>query len=74
MRCVQACNKTGSLRLVGGEDDYDGRVEICEDGVWKSICQGTEWSQEDATVTCRDLGFSLLSMFHKNDFSILQLI
>ena len=59
VRCSETCDSTGALRLVGGSDDYEGRVEICQDGVWRSICQGTLWSQEDATVVCRQLDHSL---------------
>ncbi len=60
VRCIETCTTTGDVRLVGGEDEYEGRVEICQDGTWQSICQGSDWSQEDATVTCRQLGYSLL--------------
>ena len=63
VRCPEPCNNIGSIRLVGGNDNFDGRVDTCEGGVWKSICQGNLWSQEDATVACSQLGYSTLGIF-----------
>lgn len=34
-----------------------GLVEVCEDNIWKKLCDGM-WSVEDATVVCRQLGYS----------------
>lgn len=34
-----------------------GRVEVCLSGVWSSIC-GSNWSIEEATVVCRQLGYA----------------
>ena len=70
MRCIEACTIAGDVRLVGGEDEYEGRVEICQDGTWQSICQGSAWSQEDAVVTCRQLGHSLLCKLETVSISI----
>ena len=47
---------TGDIRLVGGT--YYGRVEVCVVGIWSSICRDTYWSNEDASVICKQLGFS----------------
>ena len=47
---------TGDIRLVGGT--YYGRVEVCVGGIWSSICRDTYWSNEDASVICKQLGFS----------------
>ena len=46
----------GDLRLVGGESESEGRVEVCYKGGWYSVC-GTE--DEEASVMCKQLGYML---------------
>ena len=48
------CN--GDVRLVGGNSVSEGRVEICYNGVWGSICY-YGWTNIDAAIVCRQLGF-----------------
>ena len=45
----------GTIRLSGGRDQYEGRVEVCSNGIWMIISL-RHWDSKDATVACRQLG------------------
>ena len=46
----------GDLRLVGGNVDNEGRVEICIGNVWGTICDDY-WDNMDAQVVCGRLDY-----------------
>ena len=49
----------GDIRLRGGTNRYEGRVEICNNNAWGTVCDDS-WSTFDARVVCRQLGFSTI--------------
>ena len=55
--CVVVSCQHGELRLQGSSYRHAGRVEVCVNGVWGTVCDG-KWNAPDATVVCKQLGFS----------------
>ena len=51
----------GEIRLQGGTHKYEGRVEICNNNTWGTACDDS-WSTSDASVVCRQLGYSPIGM------------
>ena len=47
----------GSLRLIGGTKSSEGRVEICQNKVWTTVCDDN-WDDADAGVVCYELGYA----------------
>ena len=45
---------TGEVRLVGGATEHEGRVEICSNNAWSTVCDSS-WDNADAQVVCRQL-------------------
>ena len=46
----------GDVKLVDGSNPLEGRVEICFNHAWGTICNNS-FSISDATVVCRQLGY-----------------
>lgn len=47
----------GDVRIIDGTSPLIGRVEVCINGGWGTVCSNY-WTNDDATVVCRQLGYS----------------
>ena len=47
----------GEVRLVNGTTLQEGRLEICVNSNWSTVCDNM-WGNADARVVCRQLGYN----------------
>ena len=59
----------GDIRL-GDDAVLRGRVEVCINGTWGTICDH-HWTQQEASVVCSHLGYSPYGIKYRSD-TILQ--
>ena len=57
--CQMPCSY-GDARLSEGNGDFEGRVELCLEQGWGTVCDNG-WSTADGKVICRQLGYSTKS-------------
>ena len=50
------CSSDWDIRLVNGANQREGRVEVCLNGVWGSVCDDS-WDDDDAGTVCTGLGY-----------------
>ena len=46
---------------MGGDSQREGTVEVCQNGVWGTVCD-TNWDAVDAGVVCNQLGHASFGM------------
>ncbi|XP_021942881.1 uncharacterized protein LOC110841538 isoform X2 [Zootermopsis nevadensis] len=61
------CNSPIELRLVGGTNNMEGRVEVRYHGIWGTVCDD-DFTVPAATVICRSLGFGGPAQAKKDGF------
>ena len=55
---------SGNVHLLDGTDITNGRVEVCVDAQWVTVC-GKGWTDEDAEVVCNQLGLPTIGKHRK---------
>ncbi|XP_064382049.1 scavenger receptor cysteine-rich domain superfamily protein-like isoform X2 [Halichondria panicea] len=47
----------GDIRLAGGPNDFEGRLESCSGSTWGHVCGTGGWGRTEGEVVCRHLGY-----------------
>ena len=55
------------VRLIGGKNKQEGRVEVLHDGQWGTVCDD-EWGLKEATIVCKELGFGKAVKAEKHSY------
>lgn len=52
--------QNGDIRLINGSNMREGRIEICVNETWGTVCD-TTWTATDAGIACRQLGYQSIN-------------
>ena len=47
----------GDVQLADGSYNNVGRIDLCVNGIWGTICSNS-FDNKDASIVCRQLGYS----------------
>ncbi len=48
----------GEVRLCNGSNALEGRLEICLNNAWGTVCQD-EFTSDEARIVCSNLGYDM---------------
>ena len=57
----------GEIRLEGANIAYEGRVQICFNNTWGTVCD-SNFGPQEATVVCRQLQYSTTGEHHSTTY------
>ncbi len=55
--CLDTHCTNGEMRLVGGVTENEGRVEVCHNDMWNTVCDDG-WDLAETNVVCQNLGYN----------------
>ena len=52
----------GNVQLAEGDSEYGGRVEVCINKAWGTVCS-PGWGNQEARVVCNQIGATTLGIY-----------